>query len=75
MFSSSSLSTDDRHPQGHGGVAADSGKMVEQGEFVAGGFEADLEPLDLTEPAIGAGFVDAVAEVADDLFEPAALGW
>ncbi|MES9592304.1 hypothetical protein ACIQGT_39720 [Streptomyces sp. NPDC093108] len=33
------------------------------------GVEADLEPFDLAEPAVAAGFADAFAEVVDDLDE------
>ncbi|MFJ9434861.1 hypothetical protein ACIRQY_35205 [Streptomyces sp. NPDC101490] len=38
-----------------------------------GSVEADLEPFDLAEPAIAAGFADAFAEVVDDLDEPFSL--
>ncbi|MEU2840926.1 hypothetical protein ABZ776_28170 [Streptomyces sp. NPDC007076] len=37
------------------------------------GVEADLEPFDLAEPAVAAGFADAFAEVVDDLDEPFSL--
>ncbi|WP_327321051.1 hypothetical protein [Streptomyces sp. NBC_01235] len=37
--------------------------------------KADLEPLDLTEPAVGAGLADAFSEVLDDLDESGPLAW
>src|SRR5581483_9424217 len=43
------------------------------GELGAGGVEADLQPGHLAVPTVGAGFGDAVGEVADDLGEPGAL--
>jgi len=39
---------------GDRGTVARSGPSVERGEFAAGGFEADLESLDLAEPAVDA---------------------
>jgi hypothetical protein len=47
-----------------GGVA---GCAVEGGELGAGGVEADLESFDFAEPAVGAGFGDAVGEVPGDV--------
>jgi hypothetical protein len=67
------LPRDDRHPDVDGGPVAGTGKSGQRSELVACGSEADLEALDPAEPAVGTGFVDAVAEVADDFFESAAL--
>ncbi|GAA2451474.1 hypothetical protein GCM10010191_81960 [Actinomadura vinacea] len=53
--------------------AAVGGCAVEVGELGGRGGEADLEAFDLTEPAIGLRFGDAVAEVADDLDEAGLL--
>ncbi|WP_411138029.1 hypothetical protein [Streptomyces sp. C10] len=47
-------------------------EAVELGHSCA---EADLESFDLAEPAVGAGLADALAEVVDDLDEPASLAW
>ena len=47
---------------------------VEGGEFAARGVEADLEAFDFAEPAVDAGFGNAVGEVLDDLDEAAAGG-
>ena len=44
------------------------------GELVLGAGEADLETLDLAEPAFTLGFGDAVVQVGADLLQPAALG-
>ncbi|MEU9438197.1 hypothetical protein [Streptomyces sp. NPDC048252] len=40
-----------------------------------GGIEADLESFDFTEPAVGAGLTDTLAEVLNDLDEPGSLAW
>lgn len=69
------LSGDDRHAQGDRGAFAGSGESVGGGEFVPRGFQADLKSLDLAEPAVDAGLLDAVTEVADDLFQTSALLW
>jgi hypothetical protein len=42
-------------------------------EFLAGAGEADLQPVDLAEPAFAAGFGDASVEVVADLDQPGAL--
>ena len=47
---------------------------LELGELVLGAGEADLETLDLAEPAFMLGFGDAVVQVGADLLQPAALG-
>ena len=44
------------------------------GELVLGAGEADLEALDLAEPAFALGLGDAVVQVGPDLLEPSALG-
>jgi len=43
------------------------------GEFLAGAGEADLEAVDLAEPALLAGFGDAGVQVVADLDQPWAL--
>lgn len=48
---------------------------LEAVQLGVGGIEADLESFDFTEPAIGAGLTDALAEVLDDLDEPGSLAW
>jgi len=47
---------------------------LDLGELVLGAGEADLETLDLAEPAFTLGFGDAVVQVGLDLLQPAALG-
>jgi len=47
---------------------------VDLGELVLGAGEADLEALDLAEPAFALGFGDAVVQVDADLLKPSALG-
>ena len=47
---------------------------VDLGELVLGAGEADLQALDLAEPAFPLGLGDPVAQVAADFLEPAALG-
>jgi hypothetical protein len=44
-----------------------------EASFVPRGFQADLKSLDLAEPAVDAGLLDAVTEIADDLFQTSAL--
>jgi hypothetical protein len=51
-----------------------AGAGVELSDLVASGVETDLQAVDFTEPAFGAGFGDAVDEVVVDLDEPGALG-
>jgi hypothetical protein len=46
---------------------------VDLGELVLDAGEADLEALDLAEPAFALGLGDAVVKVDADLLEPAAL--
>jgi hypothetical protein len=50
------------HAEVNGG--APPGELVELGEFLPGGGEADLQALGLAEPAFALGFVDAGLEVA-----------
>jgi hypothetical protein len=61
------------HAQGHGGVAA-GGQCVELGELGGGRGEADLESFDFTEPALLAGFGDAVVQVVADAGQAGPLG-
>ncbi|MEU1418128.1 hypothetical protein [Streptomyces sp. NPDC005731] len=49
------------------------GESVEGGELVPRGFQAVLESLDLAGPAVDAGLLDAVTEVAGDLFQTSPL--
>jgi hypothetical protein len=44
------------------------------GDLVIGGGETDVEPVDLAEPAVLAGFVDAGEEVVADLEKAGRLG-
>jgi hypothetical protein len=50
-----------------GDARADAAGPVEADELGASGVEADLESLDFAQPAVDAGFVDAVGQVANDL--------
>ena len=61
------------HAEVDGLVLAAQGR-VDLGELVLGAGEADLQPLDLAEPAFTLGLGDAVVQVGADLLEPAALG-
>jgi len=47
---------------------------VDLGELVLGAGEADLEALDLAEPAFAFGLGDAVVQVVPDLLEAGPLG-
>ena len=47
---------------------------VDLGEFVLGAGEADLEALDLAEPAFAFGLGDAVVQVGPDFLEAVPLG-
>jgi len=47
--------------------------LVELGELLASAGEADLQAIDLAEPALLAGFGDAGVEVVADLDQPRAL--
>jgi len=49
------------------------GEFVELSEFVACSGEADLQAVDLAEPAFTLGFADAGAEVVAELDEAGAL--
>ena len=49
--------------------------MVELVEFLAGAQQADLEAVDLAEPAVFPGLGDPGDEVVADLDESVALGW
>ncbi|MEV6250336.1 hypothetical protein AB0M38_29655 [Streptomyces sp. NPDC051742] len=51
------------------------GALDEAVQLGVGGIEADLESFDVTEPALGAGPTDALAEFLDDLDEPGSLTW
>jgi len=51
-------------PQGH----------VDLGEFALGADEADLQALDLAEPAFALGLGDAVVQVVPDLLQAGPLG-
>jgi hypothetical protein len=44
-------------------------------ELVAGGCKADVEAIDFAEPALLAGFGDAVDEIVVDLDQSGPLGW
>jgi hypothetical protein len=44
------------------------------GELVLGADKADLEALDLPEPAFALGLGDAVVQVVPDFLEPGPLG-
>jgi len=46
---------------------------VDLGDLVLGAGEADLESLDLAEPAFAFGLGDAVVQISADFFEPSAL--
>jgi hypothetical protein len=48
---------------------------AEAAELGGGGAEADLETFDFAESAVATCFADALAEVVDDLDEPAARAW
>lgn len=47
---------------------------VQGDQFLAGVLQADLKPLDLTQPTVGAGLLDPVGEVARDLDQARSLG-
>jgi hypothetical protein len=47
---------------------------VDLGELVLGAGEADLEALDLAEPAFAFGLGDAVVQVVSDFLEAGPLG-
>jgi hypothetical protein len=51
------------------------GPLVELGEFVLRAGEADLEALDLAEPAFSLGLGDAGQQAFADLGDPTPLGW
>jgi hypothetical protein len=61
------------HAEVDGLVLALQGR-VDLGELVLGAGEADLEALDLAEPAFAFGLGDAVVQVGPDLLEPGSLG-
>jgi hypothetical protein len=61
------------HAEVDGLVAALPGR-VDLGELVLGAGEADLQALDLAEPALAFGLGDAVVQVVPDLLEPGPLG-
>jgi hypothetical protein len=54
-----------------GGAAG--GELVELGEFLLGGGEADGESFGFPDPALAAGFVDAGAQVVADVQQPGSL--
>lgn len=49
--------------------------MIQIRQLRLGSVEADLEPLDLAEPALGHGLLDTFAEVVRDLNKAMPLGW
>ena len=51
------------------------GEVVELGEFLLRGGQADLESFGFAGPALLLGFGDAVAEVVADAGEAGTLGW
>jgi hypothetical protein len=61
------------HAEVDGLVLALQGR-VDLGELVLGAGEADLEALDLAEPAFAFGLGDAVVQVVPDLLEAGPLG-
>jgi hypothetical protein len=58
--------------QGHWALKTDLTHLL---ELLAGPGEADLESFDFAEPAVAWRFVDAFAEVLDDLDETGPLVW
>ncbi|AXG80737.1 hypothetical protein DVK44_27065 [Streptomyces paludis] len=54
--------------------AGAGGAPVKLGEFLLSSGEADLEPLDLAEPAFAFGLGDAGDQVVTDVDEPCLLG-
>ncbi|MGH3406271.1 MAG: hypothetical protein ACRDRJ_27795 [Streptosporangiaceae bacterium] len=65
---------------GEGGHAqldrrAAGGELVELGEFLPGGGEADFQALGLAEPAFALGFLDAGGQVVAQGSQPGPLGW
>ncbi|MCX4851679.1 hypothetical protein [Streptomyces sp. NBC_00893] len=60
---------EDWHAKVHQLRPASSRRSLEAVELGHRGVEADLESLDLAEPAVGAGLGDALAQVLDDLDE------
>ncbi|WP_180268840.1 hypothetical protein [Streptomyces sp. Ru87] len=48
--------------------------VIELAEFLLGAGEADLEPLNLAEPAFPLGFGDSSDQVVADLGKPCPLG-
>jgi hypothetical protein len=65
---------DGRYSEVRGAHDIVAGCPREGGEFAVGGVEADLESFDFAEPAVDAGFGDAVGEVLDDADEAASGG-
>jgi len=61
-----------RHAEVDGG--APPGEIIELGELVLGGGEADLQALSLAEPAFALGFADAGLEVVAQTGQPWPLG-
>ena len=60
------------HAEVDGG--APPGEIVELGELVPGGGEADLQALGFAEPAFALGFADAGLEVVAQAGQPGPLG-
>ena len=50
------------------------GELLKLGKFLLCAGEADLEALDLAEPAFALGFGDSVHQIVADLHEPRLLG-
>ena len=61
---------DDGFPVG----GCEQGDAVDLGELVLGAGEADLQALDLAEPALPFGLGDPVVQVVQDLFQAGPLG-
>jgi hypothetical protein len=56
------------------GGGASPGEIIELGEFLPGGGEADLQTLGFAGPAFMVGFVDAGLEVVAQVGQPRSLG-
>jgi hypothetical protein len=55
------------------GSAAACGDLVDLGDLLVGGGDADLQAFGFAGPAFAPGFADAGGEVAADYLEPRAL--
>jgi hypothetical protein len=61
-----------RHAEIHPAVPCS--QVTDLGEFLLGPGEADLQSLDLAEPAFAFGFGDPAGQVVADLQQPGSLG-